>query len=103
MTQARRVPPAADGGGVPNLPQPGPAAQARPHQQAGTDNVPAHPPRPQAGPLRVGHVISVSGARVSGILHSGGNASYVDVASAVQLGAMLKMATKSTLSHAMTR
>ena len=91
MTQARRIPPATDGGGVPDLPQPGPAAQARP--QAATGKVPAHSPQAQAGPMRVGHVISVSGARVSGILHSGGNASYVDVASAVQLGAMLKMAT----------
>ena len=93
MKKARRNPPATDGGGVPDLPQPGPAAQARPRKQAGTGDMPAHPPQPETGPLRIGHVISVSGARVSGILHSGGNASYVDVASAVQLGAMLKMAT----------
>ncbi len=93
MTKARRIPPPEDDGGVPNLPEPGPAVQARRRHQAATGQSPQHPPRQQAGPLKVGHVISVSGARVSGILHSGGNASYVDVASAVQIGAMLKMAT----------
>ena len=96
MSQARPLPPAQDDGGVPNLPEPGPAAQARSSQQDRPGKAPQPPPRAQAGPLRVGHVISVSGARVSGILHSGGNASYVDVASAVQLGAMLKMATPTS-------
>jgi DNA helicase HerA-like ATPase len=77
------------------LPEPGPATQARPRPGAVSGARTAPPPQPQplAEPLKVGHVISVSGARISGILHSGGNASYVDVASAVQLGAMLKMAT----------
>jgi hypothetical protein len=80
-----------DDAGLPNLPEPG--APPRPVQPAVSGRAPPKPPQPQAGALRVGHVISVSGARVSGILHSGGNTSYVDVASAVQIGAMLKMAT----------
>ncbi len=36
MTKARRIPPAVDDGGVPNLPQPGPATQASPHLQTAT-------------------------------------------------------------------
>ena len=91
MSQARRIPPAVDDAGLPNLP--GPGAQPRPVQPAEAGRAPPKPPQAQAGALKVGHVISVSGARVSGILHSGGNTSYVDVASAVKIGAMLKMAT----------
>ena len=93
LTRGKRPINTTNGGGLPKLPQPGPVAEARPRLQAGTGNVPAAPPQVQTGPLRVGHVISVSGGRVSGILHSGDNASYVEDASVVQIGAMLKMAT----------
>ena len=97
VTKVRRTPPAPNGGVVPHLPEPGPATQARPRPGAVSGARTAPPPQPQplAEPLKVGHVISVSGARISGILHSGGNASYVDVASAVQLGAMLKIGQRA--------